>query len=282
MNEKIQKIDSHHHLWVVNDTDYPWMGPELGRIRRDFLHSDLEAVLDASGMDGSVAVQARQMVVETDWLLEIAEASTRIRGVVGWVPLCEADCAAVLDQYASRRLLVGVRHVVHDEPDDDFILRDDFNRGISLLENYGLAYDLLIFWKHLGQTIRFVDRHPGQVFVLDHIAKPRIAREAFDAEWAAGIRELARRGNVSCKISGVLTEVRGDTWDMELLKPYLDTVYEAFGPERVMFGSDWPVCLLRESHAGWVRLVGEWAAPLSPDEKAALWGGNATRIYGLE
>ena len=276
-----EKIDSHHHLWAINDTDYVWMGPEHGILRRDFLCADLEAVLDESGIDGSVAVQARQMVEETDWLLGLAETSPRIRGVVGWVPLCDDDCADVLDRFSSRKHLVGVRHVVHDEPDDDFILREDFNRGVRLLSDRKLAYDILIFWKHLGQTIRFVDQHPGQVFVLDHIAKPRIARDAFDTEWAAGIRELARRGNVSCKISGVLTEVRGESWDLDLVRPYLDTVFEAFGPQRVMFGSDWPVCLLRASHSAWVQLVGEWADQLAHDEQAAFWGGNATRIYGL-
>jgi L-fuconolactonase len=275
------KIDSHHHLWAINDTDYVWMSDAHAVIRRDFLSDDLDEVLDGSCIDGSVAVQARQMVEETDFLLGIADANPRIRGVVGWVPLCGNGGEPFLETYAAHPKLVGVRHVVHDEPDDDFILRPDFNEGIRNLSKYGLRYDILIFWKHLPQTIRFVDRHPDQVFVVDHIAKPRIAAGAFDDEWAAGIRELAKRENVSCKVSGMLTEVRGETWDIDLLRPYFDTVYQAFGPQRVMFGSDWPVCLLRSPHAVWTRICADLTSSLSADEQAAFWGGNAARIYQL-
>lgn len=275
------KIDSHHHLWAINDTDYVWMGEAHAAIRRDFLSADLDAVLDESAIDGSVAVQARQMVEETDFLLGIAEANPRIRGVVGWVPLCENGGGPHLERYAAHPKLVGVRHVVHDEPDDDFILRADFNEGIRNLAKYGLRYDILIFWKHLPQTIRFVDRHPEQPFVVDHIAKPRISDGAFDAEWAAGIRELAKREHVSCKISGMLTEVRGETWDIGLLRPYFETVYEAFGPQRVMFGSDWPVCLLRSSHAVWTQVCAGLASSLTPAQQSAFWGGNAERFYQL-
>jgi L-fuconolactonase len=186
-----------------------------------------------------------------------------------------------LEKYAEHPKLVGVRHVVHDEPDDDFILRPDFNEGIRNLKKHDLLYDILIFWKHLPQTIRFVDMHPEQPFVVDHIAKPRIVAGAFDSEWAAGIRELARRDNVSCKISGMITEVRDVEWNADALRPYFETVLEAFGPQRVMYGSDWPVCLLRGSYASWVRAVGELASSLSADEQTALWSGNAERIYQL-
>ena len=275
------KIDSHHHLWAINETDYVWMTDAHAAIRRDFLSPELDAVLDESGIDGTVAVQARQLVEETDFLLGIADANPRIRAVVGWVPLCENGGEPFLEKYAAHPKLTGVRHVVHDEPDDDFILRDDFNAGIRNLAKHGLRYDILIFWKHLQQTIRFVDQHPDQPFIVDHIAKPRITRDGFDAEWAAGIRELARREHVSCKLSGVLTEVRGDSWDIDLIRPYFDTVYQAFGPDRIMFGSDWPVCLLRSTHAEWTRLAGELVQDLSPDEQAAFWAGNATRIYAF-
>jgi L-fuconolactonase len=275
------KIDSHHHLWAINGTDYVWMGEEHAVIRRDFLAPELDAVLDESGIDGTVAVQARQMVEETEFLLGIADANPRIKAVVGWVPLLENGGEPWLEKFSSHPKLKGVRHVVHDEPDDDFILRPDFNAGIRNLKKYGLLYDILIFWKHLPQTIRFVDMHPEQPFVVDHIAKPRIAAENFDTEWAAGIRELAKRENVSCKISGMMTEVRDAEWNVDLLRPYFDTVYEAFGPQRVMFGSDWPVCLLRGSYASWVKAVGELASSLGADEQTALWGGNAGRIYQL-
>jgi L-fuconolactonase len=275
------KIDSHHHLWAINDTDYVWMSEAHAVIRRDFLSADLDATLDESGIDGSVAVQARQMVEETDFLLGIADANPRVKAVVGWVPLCDNGGEPFLERYAAHPKLAGVRHVVHDEPDDDFILRPDFNQGIRNLANYGLLYDILIFWKHLQQTIKFVDMHPGQPFVVDHIAKPRIEAGNFDTEWAAGIRELAKRQHVSCKISGILTELRGETWDIDMLRPYFDIVYEAFGPQRVMFGSDWPVCLLRSSHAEWTRICADLAKPLSPSEHAAFWGGNAKRIYNF-
>lgn len=275
------KIDSHHHLWAINDTDYVWMSDAHDVIRRDFLSADLDAVLAESGIDGSVAVQARQMVEETDFLLGIADANPRIKAVVGWVPLCENGGEPWLEKFAAHPRLAGVRHVVHDEPDDNFILRPDFNEGIRNLAKYGLLYDILIFWKHLPQTIKFVDMHPSQPFVVDHIAKPRIEAGNFDAEWAAGIRELAKREHVSCKVSGMLTEVRGETWDLDLLRPYFDTVYEAFGPRRVMFGSDWPVCLLRSSHTAWTRICSDLSNSFSPDEQASFWGGNAKRIYKL-
>lgn len=273
------KIDSHHHLWAINDTDYVWMSDAHAAIRRDFLSAELDATMDASGIDGTVAVQARQLVEETDFLLGLADANPRIKAVVGWVPLCENGGEPFLEKFAAHPKLAGVRHVVHDEPDDDFILRADFNAGIRNLAKYGLRYDILIFWKHLPQTIRFVDMHPEQPFIVDHIAKPRIRKGEFDAEWAAGIRELAKREHVSCKLSGVLTEVRVDAWDIELIRPYFDTVWEAFGPDRLMFGSDWPVCLLRSSHAEWTNLAAELTQDLSADEQAAFWGGNAARVY---
>lgn len=273
------KIDSHHHLWAINDTDYVWMSDAHAAIRRDFLSAELDATMDASGIDGTVAVQARQLVEETDFLLGLADANPRIKAVVGWVPLCVDGGEPFLEKFTAHPKLAGVRHVVHDEPDDDFILRADFNAGIRNLAKYGLRYDILVFWKHLPQTIRFVDMHPEQPFIVDHIAKPRIRKGEFDAEWAAGIRELAKREHVSCKLSGVLTEVRVDAWDIELIRPYFDTVWEAFGPERLMFGSDWPVCLLRSSHAEWTNLAAELTQDLSADEQAAFWGGNAARVY---
>ena len=273
------KIDSHHHLWAINDTDYVWMSDAHAAIRRDFLSSDLNAVLDESGIDGSVAVQARQMIEETSFLLDIADSNPRIHAVVGWVPLCENGGEPYLEHFAAHPKLAGVRHVVHDEPDDDFILRPDFNQGIRNLAAYGLTYDILIFAKHLPQTIRFVDHHPNQPFVVDHIAKPTITRAAFDQGWADGICELAKRENVCCKVSGMVTEIRDEEWEPEILRPYFDTVLEAFGPNRVMFGSDWPVCLLRSTHSRWTEICETFTQSLSPDEYAAFWAGNAARFY---
>ncbi len=275
------KIDSHQHFWAINDTDYVWMGDEHASIKRDFLPADLAPLMAASGIDGCVAVQARQMIEETRWLLGLAEQNDFIRGVVGWVPLIENAAAPWLEEFATHPKLTGVRHVVHDEPDDDFILREDFNAGIKQLAQHGLVYDILIFAKHLRQTARFVDRHPGQAFVVDHIAKPSIRKGQFDDAWAAGIRELAQRDNVSCKLSGMITEVRDAEWDTELLRPYFETIIDAFGAQRVMFGSDWPVCQLRGTYQEWARTVSAMVAPLSPDEQSAIWGGNAARVYGL-
>jgi L-fuconolactonase len=275
------KIDSHHHLWAINDTDYVWMTDDHDVIRRDFLGPELDAVLDAGGIDGTVAVQARQMPEETEFLFQQARFSPRILGVVGWLPLLENGGEPWLEKFADDPLLVGVRHVVHDEPDDAFILRPDFNDGIRNLARHDLTYDILIFAKHLENTIRFVDQHPNQPFVVDHIAKPVIRAGEFDQAWADGIRELAKREHVVCKLSGMVTEVRGGTWDTALLQPYFETVLEAFGANRLMFGSDWPVCLLGASYVDWVRAVDQLTSRLSASEQAAIWGGTACQFYGL-
>ena len=276
------RIDSHHHLWAINDTDYVWMGDEHAVIRRDFLPADLQTaarrVRDRR--------QRRRPGPPDEWRKPngCLALRTRTNGSAAWSAGCRCwrtPASHCSNEFASHPKLRAVRHVVHDEPDDDFILRPDFNEGIRRLAKYGLVYDILIFWKHLPQTVRFVDQHPAQPFVVDHIAKPRISRDAFDEEWATGIRELARREHVSCKVSGMLTEVRDAEWDAELLRPYFDTVFEAFGPQRVMYGSDWPVCLLRDGYAVWAETAGTLAASLSSDEQAAFWGENATRIYRL-
>jgi L-fuconolactonase len=273
------RIDSHQHFWKYNAEEYPWMSEELAMCRRDLLPEDLEPLLDASGLDGSIAVQARQIVEETDFLLELAAAHPRVLGVVGWVPLCDVGVGRYLEQYAAEEKVVGFRHVIQDEPDDDFILRPDFNAGVRELGKYPLCYDILIFGKHLPQTIRFVDQHPGIRMVLDHVAKPSIRKGAFDQAWAQNIRELAKREHVTCKISGMATEVCDGDWDEPTLRPYYDTVLEAFGPRRLMFGSDWPVCLMRTSHTRWVELVRQWIASLSTDEQAAIMGGTAEKVY---
>ncbi len=201
-------IDAHHHLWNYNDRDYLWMTDAMKALRRDFLVPELERAMRGSGVQGTVAVQARQSMEETEWLLDIAARYSFILGAVGWVPLAEADIAPVLERFAQHPKLKAVRHVLHDEPDDFYMLRVDFNRGISMLRSYGLAYDILIFERHLPQTLQFVDRHPGQVFVIDHIAKPRI-RDGTLSPWRERIEELAERENVYCKVSGMVTEADG-------------------------------------------------------------------------
>jgi len=272
-------IDSHQHFWKYSAAEYPWMGEELAMCRRDLLPLDLEPLLDAAGLDGSIAVQARQIPEETDFLLDLAAKHPRVLGVVGWIPLCSPEVGRYLEPYAAHPKVVGFRHVIQDEPDDDFILRPDFNAGIRELGRYPLCYDILIFGKHLPQTIRFVDQHPGIRMVLDHVAKPSIHPGAFDQAWAENIRALAKREHVTCKLSGMATEVCGGAWDEETLRPYFETVLEAFGPQRLMFGSDWPVCLMRTSHTRWVDTVRDWIAPLSATEQAAIMGGTAEKVY---
>jgi L-fuconolactonase len=275
------QIDSHHHFWKYDPDEYPWIGADMPQLRRDYLGGDLQTEIDATGIDGVVSVQARQTVEETRWLVSLAEHYPFIRGVVGWVPLADPGVGRVLDELATSPWLRGVRHVVQDEPDDAFILGSDFNRGIGILGRYGLVYDILVYARHLPATIRFVDRHPDQPFVLDHLAKPAISSARFDRPWATNLGELARRPHVWCKFSGLVTEVRDPQWSLDLLRPYWETALEAFGARRLLFGSDWPVCRLRCEYAAWVSTARELAATLTEDERSAVLGGNAMAAYRL-
>ena len=273
------RIDSHQHFWKYNSEDYPWIKDAHAVIKRDFLLEDLFPLLKSANLNGCVAVQAMQQLSETDFLLQLAENNPSIIGVVGWVPFCDANVEAHIARYAENSKIVGFRHIIQDEPDDQFMLRSDFNEGIRLLTRYSLCYDLLIFERHLPQSREFVDKHPSLSIIVDHIAKPHIRKNEFDHNWANNIRQLAERDQVSCKLSGLVTEVRDAEWNSELLQPYFDTVLEAFGPKRLLFGSDWPVCLLRSEYETWLRVVSELIAPLSVSEQEAIMGGNAARIY---
>ncbi|MEO6740656.1 MAG: amidohydrolase family protein [Chthoniobacteraceae bacterium] len=275
------KIDSHHHFWKYSTAEYPWIGDSMAALRRDFLPEHLQAEIAAAGIDGVVSVQARQSVRETEWLLSMADVNPFIKAVVGWVPLAKPDVRNTLAAFAANPKFRAVRHVVQDEPDDRFVLGADFNRGVSALRDFGLVYDILIFERQLAASIEFVDRHPKQVFVLDHIAKPRIKENAIEP-WRKNIRELARRQNVYCKVSGMTTEADYGKWSEEQLRPYFDTVLEAFGPKRLMFGSDWPVCLVASNYLRWVETVHRFAAKLSADEREWLFGKTAVQAYKLK
>lgn len=276
------RIDTHQHLWRFDPVEYDWIGADASALRRDYLHADLARELDAARIDASVAVQARQSLAENDFLLAEAEASGgRIRGVVGWVDLAADDADDVLARYAARPRFVGVRHVVQGEPDPGFLARPAFNRGIARLRAHDLVYDLLIYAPQLPAATAFVDRHPAQPFVLDHIAKPAIAAARFDEAWARDFREIAKRPHVTCKLSGVVTEVRDAAWTADTLRPYLELALEAFGPARLMFGSDWPVVRLRAEYGEWVRVVEAATASWSAAERDAFWSGNAKRVYSL-
>jgi len=275
-----EKIDAHHHLWQYQIADYGWIDDNMSALKRDFLPADLERELRAAGIDGAVAVQARQTLGETSWLLDLASRSAFIRGVVGWAPITSENFPAELERLRSQEKLKGLRHVIQDEPDDNFILGEKFNAGISRLKDTSLVYDILIFEKHLPATIRFVDRHPHQVFVLDHVAKPKIRDRAMDP-WRAHVAELARRENVYCKISGMVTEANWLSWSKEDLLPYLDVVLESFRPERLMVGSDWPVCLLATSYGNWFKTLNELLGELSRTEKDQVFGMTASKVYHL-
>ncbi len=275
-------IDSHHHLWKYSSEEYGWINDQMSVLKRDFLAPELRQIAAESGVDGFVSVQARQVVEETQALLDIANREPLIRGVVGWVPLADPNVASILDRFADAALLKGVRHVVQDEPDDRFILGADFNRGIEQLKGRGLVYDILIFAKQLPAAIEFVDHHQDLPMVLDHIAKPTISSTKFDEGWERNFRELAKRDNVTCKFSGVVTEVRDDSWSIDTIRRYWDVAFEAFTPQRLMFGSDWPVCLLKTGHTQWVETVRELASELTEQEQADFFANNAIRAYNLD
>ncbi|MBI1356798.1 MAG: amidohydrolase family protein [Acidobacteria bacterium] len=274
------RIDAHHHFWKYTVAEYDWIDDSMARIRRDFLPADLEAELRAAGIDGAVSVQARQTLEESEFLLGLADAHDFLKAVVGWVPLIEPDVAEPLDRFRANPKFRGVRHVLQGEADDRYMLREDFNRGISLLADRNLVYDILIFERHLPQTLQLVDRHPKQTFVLDHIAKPRIKDGAL-SPWQSLIIELAHRPNVYCKVSGMVTEADYKSWTPEQLRPYFDTVLSAFGPKRILFGSDWPVCLVACEYGRWAEIVRGWISELSPAEQARILGGTAAEAYGL-
>src|ERR1700736_840429 len=222
------KIDAHHHLWKYSAPQYPWISENMGLLRRDFLIQDLIDVLEESDIDGVVTVQARQALAETRWLLDLARTHDVVGGVVAWVALTDPKVDRDLEHFSTHAKLKSVRHVLHDEPDDLYILREDFNRGIKLLKDFDLRYDILIFERHLPQTIEFVDRHPNQIFILDHIAKPRI-KDRLLSPWRERMRDLARRENVYCKLSGMVTEADWNAWTEKDLHPFIETVLECFG-----------------------------------------------------
>jgi len=277
----MRRIDAHHHLWMYSEAEYGWIGEDMAGIRRDFLVPELRETLRGSGVNAAVTVQARQSLEETRWLLDLAKDEPVMAGVVGWAPLISPQIGAIVEELAAAPKLVGLRHVLQGEPERGWMLRPEFERGLQELERRGLCYDLLILSHQLGEAIELVDRHPGLSFVLDHVAKPRIKAGELEP-WSRDLRELARRPNVTCKISGMVTEADLQRWTEAQLSPYIETCLEAFGPGRLMFGSDWPVCEAACSHARWVQVLERQTSALSANERAAFWGGTATRIYGLD
>jgi L-fuconolactonase len=253
------------------------MTEEMDDLRRDFLAQDLEAVASATGVSGTVVIEVTRTANETVWLSSVTEKNELIRGVIGWTDLMDAKIESALEAIASLPKLKGIRHPIHDEPDDEFVARADFNRGIAALQQFGLTYDLLIFEKHLPRTAALVDRHPNQTFILDHVAKPRISDGAV-SPWRENLIELARRPNVYCKISGMVTEAN---WTRREIVPYIDVALEAFGPRRLMFGSDWPLVTLASTYGRWLETVREAISNLSACEQEWILWRTATEAYGL-
>jgi L-fuconolactonase len=271
------KLDAHQHFWKHDAAQYPWIPPGTP-LHRDWLPADLAPLLAHAGLDGCIAVQARQTIEESRWLLALAAEAPIIKGVVGWVDLRSERVAEQLVEFSRDPKFRGVRHVVQDEPDPAFLLGADFQRGIGHLHQFGLTYDLLIHEHQLPPAIQLVKRFPEQSFVLDHLAKPLIKDHTL-SPWREQIRELALTPNVMCKVSGMVTEADHDAWKAEDFTPFLEVVTEAFGEDRLMFGSDWPVCLLAGSYDRVFDLADAWFSKLSAAARAKVFGGNAARFY---
>ena len=275
------RLDSHQHFWKYNPAHQVWMTDAMAVLRRDYLPAELQPLLAATGFDGTIAVQARQMIEETEWLLELAKKHDFIKGVVGWVDLRSPKLREQLEKFARHPKLVGVRHVVHDEPDDNFMLLPEFRRGIGQLHAFGLTYDLLLYPKHLPVAAKLVAEFPEQPFVLDHIAKPYI-REGLVSPWREDLQRLAAFSNVFCKLSGMVTEAKWKQWRPEDFHRYLDIVLTAFGPERVMIGSDWPVCTLSAEYGQTMNLVTDYLQKYPPPVRELILGSNGARFYNLK
>jgi len=274
------RLDAHQHFWRYSPTEHVWMTDDMAVLKTDYLPDDLRPLLDQIGFDGSIAVQARQNLAETEWLLTLAHANEIIHGVVGWVDLRSAEVDQQLARFASDPLLCGVRHVVHDEPEDDFMLGAAFRRGIARLASYDLTYDLLLFPRHLPYACTLVEEFADQPFVLDHIAKPPIHSGGL-SPWREDLTRLAAFPNVHCKLSGMVTEAKWGQWTSEQFEPYLDIVLEAFGPQRLMIGSDWPVCTVSGDYASTMAIVIDYVDRLGATERDAILGDNCARFYGV-
>jgi len=274
------KVDSHQHFWQYDPARYPWITDEMGVLKRDYLPGDLLPEMRANGIDATVAVQADQSERETGFLLDLAARHDFIAGVVGWVDLRNPEVEQRLEHFSQFPALRGFRHIAQSEPDDRFLAREDFVRGVAALGRFNFTYDILIYPKHLPAARDLVEKLPDQAFVLDHIAKPLVKTLQMDA-WAAGIRALAANPRVFSKLSGLITEADWRTWRPTDFKPYLDVVFEAFGADRLMFGSDWPVCLLAGSYAQVTELVADYLVGRPAAELEKIFGGNAVHFYRL-
>lgn len=273
-------IDSHQHFWKYEAVKHSWIDEDMKVIRRDFLPEDLAKVYQQNNIDGCVAVQADQTLEETDFLLDLASKNDFIKGIVGWVDLRGNDIKTVLEKYSKHVKLKGFRHVVQGEADHNFLLRPDFVRGISALEKHNFTYDILVFPHQLLAVLEFVKQFPNQKFVVNHIAKPYI-KDGFFEGWAVLMQEIAKQENVFCKVSGMITEADYKTWTEAQFQKYLEVVFTVFGTERILFGSDWPVCLVAGNYMQVKEIVTNFISKFSESEQADVMGNNAIKFYNL-
>ena len=274
-------IDSHQHFWTYNPARHGWIDDNMGVLKRDFLPEELAGELDAAKIGASIAVQADESEQETWFLLDLATRSRSIAGVVGWIDLASPAIDERLRFFSQFEKLCGFRHVVQSEPDDRFVVQPDFMRGISRLQEFGFTYDILIYPRQLPAAIELVGKFPGQRFVVDHLAKPEIKTKNI-ATWARHLGDIARSANVYCKLSGLVTEADWRRWTPTDFDPYLEVVFEAFGADRLMFGSDWPVCLLAASYQQVKQIVEEYLDRKAPTGREKIFGANAIRFYDLK
>ena len=273
-------IDAHQHFWIYDPVRDSWIDESMQILKRNFLPEDLAPVIKENSIDGTIAVQADQSENETNFLLGLAEKNTWVSGVVGWVDLMAQDIEEKLEHFSSYKKLKGFRHIVQAEPDENFMLNEKFRNGIGQLKNYNFTYDILIYPHQLPAAIKLTEKHPDQKFILDHIAKPSIKKKGIEP-WASGIKELAKNTNVFCKISGIITEADHRNWKSKEIYPYLDIVFNAFGYDRLLFGSDWPVCLLAGLYNQVINLIDEYMKNASDENKEKIFGKNAVSFYNI-
>ena len=275
------RLDAHQHFWRYDAAAYPWIGHDMSGLRQDFSPDDLRPLLDAGGFDGCIAVQARACTGETDQLLQLAQYYPWIRAVVGWVDLCASDLEPSLERWAQSPVLRGFRHQLQDESSPaDFMQKPEFQRGLATLQRRGLVYEVLVKARDLGAVTELCQQHDRHHLVLDHLGKPDVQAADLKA-WARQLAPLAALPHVNCKLSGLITEAHWQDWQSAQLTPYLHVALELFGPERLMFGSDWPVCLLASDYSATCTLLDSLTSTLGPAQQAAIWGGTACRVYNI-
>jgi L-fucono-1,5-lactonase len=273
-------IDSHQHFWKYDSGEYGWIDDSMKSLRRNFMPEDLEPELERNGFHGCVVVQARQTLQETRWLLELASRHPFVKAVVGWVDLRSPELGLQLESLCGNSKLTGIRHIVQSEPDDRFLMRSDFRAGIAMLEEFNLAYDILIYVRHLPVAAEFVAGFERQLFVLDHLAKPDIRGRELTM-WSQGLRKFAKFQNVYCKLSGLVTEADWGNWKEEDFIPYLDVAFECFGAARLMIGSDWPVCTVAGNYSRVVDVVKNYLQNFPSEVRAAVLGETAREVYRI-